>query len=99
MFEGYLKPTNKFQPGATRFNGMSMFRGNLMKNGKKVESAETMASGLRRFIAWLTDVCEPEKNDKIVLVSIFFLYHLKIGSSNEIFWISTFLIKLSNCNP
>jgi len=69
MFEGYLKPTNKFQPGATRFNGMSMFRGNLMKNGKKVESAETMASGLRRFIAWLTDVCEPEKNDKIVLIA------------------------------
>ena len=68
MFEAYLKPTNKFQPGATAFNGMSMFRGNLMKNGIKVDSAETMTSGLTRFMTWLEDVCEPEKDDKIVLV-------------------------------
>ena len=85
MFEGYLKPTNKFQPGATRFNGMSMSRGNLLKNGKKVESAETMASGLSRFITWLTDICEPKKNDKIVLVSIFFLYCLKLGPKFNFF--------------
>ena len=65
--EAYLKPTCRFQPGASAINGMKMRKGNLFKNEVKVENAETIHTGLSRFLAWLNSV-ENGENQQVVLV-------------------------------
>ena len=67
MFEAYLTPTKNFQPGATAYNGMKLSRGVLMKNGKKVECAESMGQGLKRFIEWLNNACD-DQTGQLILV-------------------------------
>ena len=67
MFEAYLTPTKNFQPGATAYNGMKLSRGVLTKNGKKVECAESMGHGLKRFIDWLNNTCD-DQTGQLILV-------------------------------
>ena len=71
-FEAYLKPTNRFQPGVSKINGMKMRKGNLYKNDVKVENAETILDGLTRFLVWLNSV-DNSANRQIVLVMQFFV--------------------------
>jgi len=68
MFEAYLTPTKNFQPGATAYNGMKLSRGVLTKNGKKVECAESMGNGLKRFIEWLSNACD-DQTGQLILVA------------------------------
>ena len=67
MFEAYLTPTKKFQPGASAYNGMKLIRGVLTKNGEKVECAESMEQGLKRFIEWLNNACD-DQTGQLILV-------------------------------
>ena len=46
---------------------MRLYRGALLKNGKKVESAENMEAGLSKFINWLSKVCD-ETTGQVIMV-------------------------------
>ena len=65
-FESFLIPTEEFQPGATRLNGMELIDGKLYKHNRLVEKAVPMKKGLKMFLRWLYGLLD--NNDNIVLV-------------------------------
>ena len=69
-FLAYVKPTCAFQPKASEINGMTMEGDNLMKKGKKVETALLLRNGLQDFLTFIETIKEDEGRDtKIVLTA------------------------------